>query len=158
LLQSSQVPIEAVVESLLNDLLTVTGDVVLVLDDYHVIHALEVHDSLGFLLDRLPPHMHLVIATRADPPLSLARLRVDGRLSRCAPGDLRFTADETVAYLERRVETKLSPADVGALAERTEGWVAALQLAALSLQGRDGRGPPVPAGDVDPGSDERLLV
>ncbi len=89
------------------------------------------------MLDHLPPQLHLVIATRADPPLPLARLRARGGWSRCGPSDLRFTADEAATYLNGSMGLALSDADVATLDERTEGWVAALQLAALSLQGRD---------------------
>ncbi|MDQ6782667.1 MAG: LuxR C-terminal-related transcriptional regulator [Actinomycetota bacterium] len=137
LLQASSAPIEAAVSLLLNDLLTLATDVVLVLDDYHVIESHEVHESVEFLLARLPAHMHLLMATRADPPLPLGRLRVEGRLVEVRAADLRFTADETAAYLAGATGATISPTDVGALAERTEGWIAALQLAALSMQGRD---------------------
>ncbi|HEX3621956.1 MAG TPA: LuxR C-terminal-related transcriptional regulator [Acidimicrobiales bacterium] len=137
LLQSSQAPLDAVVATLVNDLVAVAPDVVLVLDDYHLVESPEIHESVGFLLDRLPAHVRLVIATRADPPLPLGRLRVDGRLIEIRAADLRFTDDETAAYLEGASGTTLSVGDVAALAERTEGWVAALQLAALSMRGRD---------------------
>ncbi|MCU1458468.1 MAG: ATP-dependent transcriptional regulator, MalT-like, LuxR family [Actinomycetia bacterium] len=137
LLQSSQAPLDAVIATLLNELTTVSDDVVLVLDDYHVIEAPDVHESVAYLLDRLPAPIHLVIATRADPPLPLGRLRVDGRMTEIRAADLRFTAGETEAYLERSAGATLSAADIASLAERTEGWVAALQLATLSMQGRD---------------------
>lgn len=137
LLQSSRAPLDAVIATLLNELLTVDADVVLVLDDYHVIVTPEIHDSVTLLLERLPSRARVVIASRADPPLPLGRLRVGGRLVEVRAGDLRFTAEETAAYLERAADATLSIVDVAALAERTEGWVAALQLAALSMHGRD---------------------
>ncbi|MCW2682112.1 MAG: ATP-dependent transcriptional regulator, MalT-like, LuxR family [Blastococcus sp.] len=137
LLQSPHAPSEAVLESLLNDLSGFSGDLVLVLDDYHVIEAREVQDGMAFLLDHLPPQVHLVIATRADPSLPLARLRGRGDLVEVRVADLRFTADEAAAYLSEVMGLQLATGDVEVLAGRTEGWIAALQLAALSLQGRE---------------------
>ncbi len=137
LLQSSRAPLDAVVATLLNELLNVESDAVLVFDDYHVITATEIHESVALLLERLPPGARVVIASRADPPLPLGRLRVGGRLVEIRASDLRFTVAETAAYLDRAADATLSAVDVAALAERTEGWVAALQLAALSMQGRD---------------------
>jgi LuxR family transcriptional regulator, maltose regulon positive regulatory protein len=109
---------------------------ILVLDDYHFITAHPVHDALTFLLDHLPETMHLVIATRADPPLPVARLRARGQLTELRLVDLRFTADAVSEFLSRVMELKLSSDDVAALATHTEGWVAGLQMAALSLQGK----------------------
>jgi LuxR family maltose regulon positive regulatory protein len=137
LLQSPRASLDAVVATLLNDLLAHDADVVLVLDDYHVITAPEVHESVTLLLERLPPRARVVIASRSDPPLPLGRLRVGGRLVEVRAGDLRFTAEETAAYLALAADATLSTVDIAALAERTEGWVAALQLAALSMHGRD---------------------
>ena len=114
-----------------------SNDVVLVLDDYHVIDARDVHDGMAFLLEHLPPQMHLVIASRADPPLPLARLRARGELVEIRAADLRFTPDEAAAYLNEVMGLDLTAQDVAALEGRTEGWIAALQLAALSMQGRD---------------------
>ena len=136
-LLQSRTPTEDVLSSLLNDLAGLPRDVVLVLDDYHLIEAREVQDGMGFLLEHLPRQVHLVIATRADPPLPLARLRGRGELVEVRVADLRFTADEAAAYLERVMGLSLTAEDVEALDGRTEGWIAALQLAALSLQGRD---------------------
>ena len=99
LLQSPQPPIEAVVTTLLNDLSAISNDVVLVLDDYHLIEAREVQDGMAFLLEHLPPQLHLVIAGRADPALPLARLRGRGELVEIRAADLRFTPDEAAAYL-----------------------------------------------------------
>jgi LuxR family transcriptional regulator, maltose regulon positive regulatory protein len=137
LLHSPQMPIEAVLSTLLNDLNAISNDVVLVLDDYHVIDARDVHDGMTFLLEHLPPQVHLVIASRADPALPLARLRARGELVEIRAADLRFTPDEAAEYLNQKMGLVLTAKDVSALEGRTEGWIAALQLAALSLQGRD---------------------
>ena len=130
-------PIETVLTALLNDLGAVAGDIVLVLDDYHVIDARDVQDAMGFLLDHLPPQLHVVIAGRADPALPLARLRGRGELAEIRAAGLRFTPDEAAAYLNEMMGLQLTARDVAALEGRTEGWIAALQLAALSMQGRD---------------------
>ena len=137
LLESPQPPIEAVLATLLNELSALPDEVVLVLDDYHVIDAREVQDGMAFLLEHLPAQLHLVIAGRADPPLPLARLRGRGELVELRAADLRFTPEEAAGYLNQVMGLALTAADVAALEERTEGWIAALQLAALSLQGRD---------------------
>ncbi len=138
LLRSAQpAPITAVLTTLLNDLGATDRDIVLVLDDYHVIDATEVHESMAFLLDHVPPRLHLVIAGRSDPALPLARLRARGELVEVRAADLRFSPEEAVAYLNGVMGLQLSTGDVAALEGRTEGWIAALQLAALSLQGRD---------------------
>ena len=108
---------------------------VLVLDDYQVIEASEVHEAVTFLLEHLPDQLHLVMATRSDPPLPLARLRARGQLTEVRAADLRFTPAEAREFLNQSMGLELSPADVDALDERTEGWVAGLQLAALSLRG-----------------------
>ena len=126
---------EAVVTTLVNQL--VGGpEVVLVLDDYHLIQAPRVHQSVGFLLTHLPPCLRLVLATRADPPLPLARLRAGGQLTEFRAADLRFTPEEAAQLLRMAVGSSLPEAAVAALGDRTEGWVAGLQLAALSLRGR----------------------
>ena len=137
LLQSPQSSTDAVLATLLNELQTVQEDVVLVLDDYHVIESAEVHEGMAFLLEHLPPTLHLVIASRADPPLPLARLRARGELVEVRAADLRFAPDEATAYLGDVMGLTLTADEVAALEERTEGWIAALQLAALSMQGRD---------------------
>ena len=137
LLQPPQPPSEAGLVTLLNDLDAIPDDVVLMLDDYHVIDAREVQDGMAFLLEHLPPQIHLVIASRADPALPLARLRGRGELVELRAAELRFTPSEAAAYLSEVMGLVLTTADVAALEERTEGWIAALQLAALSLQGRD---------------------
>jgi LuxR family maltose regulon positive regulatory protein len=137
LLQSAQPPTEAVVGTLLNDLSSIRGDVVLVLDDYHLIEARDVQDGMAYLLEHLPPQIHLVIAGRADPALPLARLRARGELVEIRAADLRFTTKEAAAYLSQAMGLALTAQDVAALEARTEGWIAALQMAALSMQGRD---------------------
>jgi LuxR family transcriptional regulator, maltose regulon positive regulatory protein len=126
-----------VLTTLLNDLSAVAGDIVLVLDDYHVIDARDVQDGMAFLLDHLPPGLHVVIAGRADPPLPLARLRARGELAEIRAAELRFTPDEAAAYLNEMMGLQLTARDVATLEGRTEGWIAALQLAALSMRGRD---------------------
>jgi LuxR family maltose regulon positive regulatory protein len=130
-------PIETVLTVLLNDLGAIAADIVLVLDDYHVIDARDVQDGMAFLLDHLPPGLHVVIASRADPALPLARWRARGELVEIRAAELRFTPDEAAAYLNEMMGLRLTARDVAALEGRTEGWIAALQLAALSMQGRD---------------------
>jgi ATP/maltotriose-dependent transcriptional regulator MalT len=137
LLQPPEPPNEAGLVALLNDLDAISDDVVLVLDDYHVIDARDVQDGMAFLLEHLPPQIHLVIASRTDPPLPLARLRGRGELAEIRAADLRFTPGEAAAYLNEVMGLVLTAADVTALEGRTEGWIAALQLAALSMQGRE---------------------
>jgi LuxR family transcriptional regulator, maltose regulon positive regulatory protein len=138
LLEAPQPPvIETVLTTLLNELGTVSNDIVLVLDDYHLIDAREVQEGIAFLLEHLPAHVHLVIASRADPALALSRLRARGDLVEIRAVDLRFTPDEAAAYLNGVMGLQLTPQDLAALEGRTEGWIAALQLAALSMQGRD---------------------
>ena len=136
LLRSSH-PVEFVVESLLNDLAGLDEEVVLVLDDYHVIESESLHDALAFLVEHLPPQVHLVIGSRAVPLLPLARLRARGDLLEIRAADLRFTADESASYLNDLTGLDLTRDDIDALDARTEGWIAALQLAALSVEGRD---------------------
>lgn len=128
-------PTESILTALLNDLTTVSDHFVLVLDDYHVIDAESVDHALTFLLERLPPQMHVIIATREDPRLPLARIRVRGYMTELRASDLRFTPAEAAAFLTEIMGIDLSPEDITALEMRTEGWIAGLQLAALSLQG-----------------------
>jgi ATP/maltotriose-dependent transcriptional regulator MalT len=138
LLQEPQPPaIELVLATLLNELSAAPNDIMLVLDDYHVVDAHDVQIGMAFLLEHLPPQIHLVIATRADPTLPLGRLRGRGELAEIRAADLRFTPDEAAAYLNEVMGLDLAARDVAALEARTEGWIAALQLAALSMQGRD---------------------
>src|SRR5438477_10119447 len=136
-LQSSRPPPpEAILTALLNEITTLPDQFVLVLDDYHVIDAKPVDLALTYLVEHLPPHMHLVIATREDPQLPLARLRARGHLTELRAADLRFTASEAAAFLNQVMGLSLSVADIAALEDHTEGWIAGLQLAALSMQGR----------------------
>ena len=130
-------PIETSLATLLNELSAVPKDIVLVLDDYHEVDTPDIQGGVAFLLEHLPPQLHLVITTRADPALPLGRLRGRGELVEIRAADLRFTPDEAAAYLNEVMELHLVPEDVAALEARTEGWIAALQLAALSMQGRD---------------------
>jgi LuxR family maltose regulon positive regulatory protein len=127
-------PIETVLSVWINDLASLPHEVALVLDDYHVITAQSIHRSLTYLLDHLPPQLHLVMAARADPPLPLARLRARGHLTEIRAADLRFTSLETAAFLTHALGLELSGEDIATLEARTEGWIAGLQLAALSMQ------------------------
>ncbi len=129
-------PLEPTLTALLNDITTIPGDVVLVLDDYHVLDARPVDDALAFLVEHLPPQVHLVIATREDPALPLARLRARGQLTELRAADLRFTPSEAAGFLHEVMDLDLSADEIAALDARTEGWIAGLQLAAISLQGR----------------------
>ncbi|MFB0535236.1 MAG: NACHT domain-containing protein, partial [Anaerolineae bacterium] len=129
-------PIEAVLTPLINEITAIPDRIVLVLDDYHLIEAQPIHDALTFLLRRLPPQMHLVIATRDDPKLPLARLRARGQLTELRAADLRFTSTEAAEFLNQVMGLDLSAEDIAALETRTEGWIAGLQLAAISMQGR----------------------
>ena len=137
LLQSANAPTDEVLSTLLNDLQDLDSEVMLVLDDYQVIDARGVQDGMSFLLEHLPAQLHLVIASRADPALPLARLRARGELVEIRAADLRFTPEEAAAYFNEVMGLVLTAQDAAALEGRTEGWIAALQLAALSMQGRD---------------------
>ncbi len=143
-LQSPQPPpTESILTTLLNEIATISDNFILVLDDYHVIDAQPVDAStnvdgaLTFLLEHLPPQMHLVIATREDPNLPLARLRVRGQLTEIRVTDLRFTTSEAAEFLNQVMDLNLSSEEVASLGTRTEGWIAGLQMAALSMQGRE---------------------
>jgi LuxR family maltose regulon positive regulatory protein len=128
---------DRVVAALVNELAATAVDVWLVLDDYHTVRNRQVHDDVAFLLDNVSPTTHVVIITRADPDLALARWRVRRELVEVRVADLRFTLAETELFLNEVSGLNLSGSDIEALGQRTEGWVAALQLAALSLKGRD---------------------
>jgi ATP/maltotriose-dependent transcriptional regulator MalT len=130
--------LEGLVTALVNQLAAQPDEVVLVLDDYHLVDAQPVHGSLAFLLEHLPPQAHLVVASRADPPLPLPRLRAGGQLAELRAAELRFTPEEAAELLSGApgVDLSLPEAAVAALAARTEGWAAGLQLAALSLRDR----------------------
>ena len=122
---------------LVNELAKVLEPFLLVLDDYHTIHAQPIHDALAFLIENLPPNVHIFMATRAAPPLPIARLRARGQLLELRLSDLRFTAEETATFINQVMDLSLSPEDITALDSRTEGWAAGLQMAALALQVSD---------------------
>ncbi len=136
MLESPQPPsAESVITSLINDVVGTTDKIVVVLDDYHILDSQPVDSSLAFLLEHLPPQLHLVIATRDDPNLPLARYRASGHLTELRAADLRFTVSEATEFLNQVMGLDLSAADIAALETRTEGWITGLQLAALSMQG-----------------------
>ncbi len=137
MLQPPMPPIEVVLSSLLNDLAATDSDLVLVLDDYHLIDAPDIRDGMTFLLANIPPQLRLILSGRSDPALPLPRLRSRGELVEIRAADLRFTAAEAAEYLNAGMGLALAAPDIAALDDRTEGWIAALQLAALSIQGRD---------------------
>jgi len=135
-LQSPEPPsVEVILTNLLNEVAAAPEDFVLVLDDYHVIDAKTVDNALTFLLEHQPPQMHLVIATREDPSLPLSRLRARDQLTELRAADLRFTPSEAAEFLNQMMRLNLSVEDIATLETRTEGWIAGLQLAALSMQG-----------------------
>jgi LuxR family maltose regulon positive regulatory protein len=137
-LQSVQPPpMESVLTGLLNQIAQAPEPIVLVLDDYHVISALAIHNALAFLVENMPLQMHLVLATRADPLLPIPRLRGRGQLVELYQSDLRFTSEEAAEFLNRAMGLDLLVEDVAALERRTEGWIAGLQMAAVSMRGRD---------------------
>lgn len=127
---------EAILTTLLNEIAAIPNDFALVLDDYHVIEAHAVDQALAFLLEHLPRQMHLVITTREDPQFPLARLRARRQLTEVRATDLRFSLAETAGFLNQVMGLTLTPAEIAALETRTEGWIAGLQLAALSMQGQ----------------------
>ncbi len=129
-------PVHQVLPSLLNEIDSFQDHGILVLDDYHVITSTAVHGTLSYLLENLPPNMHLVISTRSDPPIPIAKLRSRGQVVEIRTDALRFTPDEAAAFLNQTMGLALSSEQVAALDERTEGWIAGLQMAALSMQGR----------------------
>ena len=137
MLQAPQtLQIEAVLTPLINEISAIPDRIIFVLDDYHLIEAQLVHETISFLLDNLPPQMHLVIATREDPLLPLSRLRARGQLTELRASDLRFTTSEAAEFLNQMMGLNLSTDDISALETRTEGWIAGLQLAAISLRGQ----------------------
>ena len=135
-LQSPQPPsTESILTSLLNEVTSMSDNFILVLDDYHVVDSKQIDNAVVFLLKNLPPQMHLVIVTREDPDLPLAGLRARGQLTELRAADLRFTASEAAEFLNQVMGLNLSAANIAALETRTEGWIAGLQLAAISMQG-----------------------
>jgi len=136
LLQGAEPPAaHAMLTPVLNGLAALDRGLVLVLDDYHLISSREIHEGLAFFLEHQPQNVHLVISTRADPPLPLSRLRARGQLTELRSDDLRFTAAEAATFLKSTMGLSLAPEEVQTLESRTEGWIAGLQLAALALQG-----------------------
>jgi LuxR family maltose regulon positive regulatory protein len=134
-LQSSEtVNLETLLTSLINEMAESPEGVILVLDDYHVIEDHQIDQAVTFLLNHLPPQMHLVVSSRIDPSWPLARLRARGWMTEIRANDLRFTVDEATHFLNQSIEIEFAPEDITALGERTEGWIAGLQLAAISLQ------------------------
>ena len=129
-------PIQSLVTLLINDMAATPRPFVLVLDDYHLIHTASIHEALEFLIEHQPPQLHLVLVTRQDPPLPLPRLRVRGQVVEITEQDLRFTADEAQDFITQALGLELDPRIITTLESRTEGWIAGLQLAALSVQGR----------------------
>ena len=135
-LQSPQPPpIESILTALLNEITTIPDNFIFVLDDYHIIDSKPVDSAIAFLLEHLPPQMHLVVTTREDPQFPLARLRARGQLTELRAVDLRFTPSEAAEFLNQMMGLNLSAEDIVALEARTEGWITGLQLAALALQG-----------------------
>jgi LuxR family maltose regulon positive regulatory protein len=136
-LQARQEPdVETLLANLINEMAQAPHELVLILDDLHMIAERRLHDEITFLVDNLPPTLHLVAATRADPPWPLARLRARGDMNEIRSQDLRFTVAEAAAFLNEVMELDLSSDDVATLGQRTEGWIVGLQMAALSMQGR----------------------
>ena len=133
--ESQQPPIESMLATWINEITAIPDNFIFVLDDYHLIDSKDVDNALAFLIEYLPPQMHLVIATREDPNLPLARLRVRDQLTELRAADLRFTPSEAVEFLNQMMGLNLSAEDIATLETRTEGWIAGLQLAALSMQG-----------------------
>ena len=135
-LQSPQLPSsQSILTSLLNEIATIPDNLILVLDDYHVIDADAVNHAVTFLLEHLPPQIHLVVATREDPSLPLSRLRARGELTELRASDLRFSSDEAADFLNKVMGLNLAVEEIAALEVRTEGWIAGLQLAAISMRG-----------------------
>lgn len=130
-------PLQSLLTQLINEISAVQQPFIFVLDDYHLIAAPAVHEALTFLLENMPPQMHLLITTREDPPLPLARLRVRGQLSELRAADCRFSTSEAAQFLNQIMGLSLAEEDVAALEQRTEGWIAGLQMAALSMQGQE---------------------
>jgi LuxR family maltose regulon positive regulatory protein len=134
--QNPPFPAQLLLEGLLRDLQSLSEQALLVLDDYHIIEQQQVQQGLAFLLEQLPANLHLLIASRSDPLLPLARWRGRGELKELRADDLRFTLEEAASFLEQMPGVSIDPASLEILEVKTEGWISGLQLAALSLQGR----------------------
>ena len=137
MLSSTQpIPIEGILTPLINDITSIKEDFVLVLDDYHFIQSAAVHQGLTYLLEHMPPCMHVIIATRSDPPLPLARFRGKGTLLEIVEDDLRFSLEEAVSLFKEMGISQLSSNSIDALNTKAEGWVAGLKMAILSMKGK----------------------
>ncbi|HEX5807503.1 MAG TPA: hypothetical protein VFY25_02470, partial [Anaerolineales bacterium] len=134
-LQAPRPPTESILTTLVNEITIRAEKFILILNEYHTIDSKPVDHALTFLLEHLPPQMHLVISTRQDPDLPLARLRVRGQLTELRAAELRFTPVEAAEFLNQVMGLDLSADQIAALEDRTEGWIAGLQLAAISLHG-----------------------
>ncbi len=139
LIDNTQPQVQKAIDELINSIAESASPYILILDDYDVIEDPDVHASLAFLLDHMPPNLHVVIASRIDPPLPLARLRLSRSMAELRAADLVFTLDETAALFNEVLGSGFSQDDLAALGERTEGWIAGLQAAALALQSMDGQ-------------------
>ena len=137
LIQSHQTPpTESILTSVINQIAQSSETILLVLDDYHLIDSPSIHDALDFLQENAPPQLHLIIATREDPLLPLAKLRARDQLTELRAADLRFSYEEAAQFFNQVMRLNLKPEDIASLENRTEGWIAGLQLAAISLQGK----------------------
>jgi LuxR family maltose regulon positive regulatory protein len=137
MIESPQLPsMEVLLTPLINSATESRTQFALILDDYHLITNTQVHDVVRFILDNIPPNMHLVLSSRADPPWPLSRMRALGEMAEIRANDLRFTPEEVTTFLNDVMGFDLSPADIKLLESRTEGWIAGLQMAAISMQGR----------------------
>ena len=137
--RTSNAPLKVVLTTLLNEINAYDKEFVMAFDDYHVIHEAGIHEALSYLIERLAPHAHALIATRSDPPFPLGRLRARGELKELRASNLRFDRSEAAAFMNEVMGLELTEQDIAALEERTEGWIAGLQLSALTLQGRTNR-------------------
>jgi LuxR family maltose regulon positive regulatory protein len=138
MLQFPQLPApESILTAFINEIVQIPDKIILILDDYHTVESQPIDDALSFLIEHLPPNLHLVIVTRTDPPLPLARLRARDQLNEFRAADLRFTPSEATEFLNQVIGLGLSIEDISTLEARTEGWIAGLQLLAVSIQGRE---------------------
>ncbi len=131
-------PLEAILTTVMNEIALISNEILLVLDDYHTIQNADIHQGIAFILGHTSPQLHILIASRSEPPLPLPALRVRRELVELGPQDLRFSYDETAAFLSRVMRLHISPADIRTLERQTEGWIAGLQLAAIALQSQQG--------------------
>ena len=129
-------PIEPLITTLINNIVSIEGEFCLVLDDYHLITNQTIHQAINFLLEHLPPNAHIVISGRVDPPIAISLMRARDQMTEVRPNDLRFMESEAKTFLNDLSGLDLSPEDLSALLSRTEGWITGLQLAALSMQDR----------------------